>query len=132
MSPKKITTRAATPGEARGRRKVAEEYLAVARLIDSEDGAAINVCIGVAVLAGIAGSDAICGHALGERYSGSDHHAAADLLDRVDPSLAKRLRDLIDLKGASHYGHGLLTDSDRKKALRSADALVAEAALRVP
>jgi hypothetical protein len=48
VSPKKVQTRRAQPGEGRGRRQVAEKYLEVASLIDSEDGTAINVCVGVA------------------------------------------------------------------------------------
>ena len=85
MSPKRLTTKATQPGEGRGRRQVAEKYLEVANLIDSEDGTALNVCVGVAVLAGIAAGDAVCAAALGERYSGQDHEAAADVLSRVGP-----------------------------------------------
>ena len=59
MSPKRLTTKATQPGEGRGRRQVAEKYLEVANLIDSEDGTALNVCVGVAVLAGIAAGDAV-------------------------------------------------------------------------
>ena len=101
-------------------------------LIDSEDGAAINVCVGVAVLAGIAAGDAICAAALGERYSGQDHEGAADLLGRVEPKFAKSLRDLVMLKGTSHYGSGLLSTAQRKTAVQCATALVAEARLRLP
>ena len=132
MSPKKLQTKRPQPGEGRGRRQVAEKYLAVARLIDSEDGTAINVCIGVTVLAAIAASDAICIAALQERYAGQDHLAAADLLDRVDPNLGKSLRGLVTLKNNSHYGFGLLTPTQRTTALRSAAALVDEARLRQP
>ncbi|AWB93414.1 hypothetical protein [Aeromicrobium chenweiae] len=57
------------------------KYLEVAELVASEDGAAINVCVGTAVLAGIAAADAICAAALGEDYSGTDHAAAASLLE---------------------------------------------------
>lgn len=132
MSPKKLTTKATRPGDGRGRRQVAEKYLDVANLIDSEDGAAINVCVGVAVLAGIAAADAICAAALGERYSGQDHEAAAELLARVDTNLGKQLRNLVALKTTSHYGFGLLSPTQRKAALRCASALVAEARLRLP
>jgi hypothetical protein len=132
MSPKKVQTRRAQPGEGRGRRQVAEKYLEVASLIDSEDGAAINVCVGVAVLAGIAAADAICAAALGERYSGPDHEVAVEVLSRVDAKLGKQLRDLVTLKTTSHYGFGLLTASQRKAALRCATALVADARLRQP
>jgi hypothetical protein len=132
MSPKKLHTKKTRAGEGRGRRQVAEKYLDVAQLIDSEDGTAINVCVGVAVLAGIAASDAICAAALGERHSGDDHDAAADLLGRVDPQLGKLLHDLVSLKAESHYGSALLRAKDRTKALRCATALVAEAHLRQP
>lgn len=132
MSPKKLTTKATQPGEGRGRRRVAEKYLEVANLIDSEDGAAINVCVGVAVLAGIAAADAVCAAALGERYSGQDHEAAAEVLGRVDAKLGKHLRDLVTLKTTSHYGFGLLSAAQRKTALRSASTLVSEARLRQP
>lgn len=132
MSPKKLPTRNVQSGEGRGRRMVAEKYLDVAELIDSEDGAAINVCVGVAVLAGIAAGDAICAAALGERYAGQDHVAAAELLERVDPTLGKQLRDLVAMKSVSHYGHGLLTPRNRSSALRCARALVVEARLRQP
>ncbi len=132
MSPKKLQTKRTQSGEGRGRRKVAEKYLEVAALIDSDDGAAINVCVGVAVLAGIAAGGAICAAALGERYSGQDHEAAADVLGRVDAKFGKLLRDLVTLKGTSHYGFGLLSAAQRKTALRCAAALVAEARLRQP
>ncbi len=132
MSPKKVQTRRVRPGEGRGRRQVAEKYLEVAGLIDSEDGTAINVCVGVAVLAGIAAADAICAAALGERYSGPDHDVAVEILSRVDSKLGKQLRDLVTLKTTSHYGFGLLTPSQRKSAVRCATALVANARLRQP
>lgn len=130
MSPKKLTTRRADLGEGRGRRRIAEKYLQVAELIETEDGTAVNVCVGVAVLAGIAAADAICIAAIGERYAGPDHAAAADLLSQVDPATGKRLRELIDLKPGSHFGFSLLTAADRTKALRAAKALTEEAARR--
>lgn len=59
MSPSKLSTRPADKGWGRGRARVAEKYLEVAGVVDDEDGAAINVCVGLAVLAGIAAGDAI-------------------------------------------------------------------------
>lgn len=132
MSPKKLVTRPGEPGEARGRRRIAQKYLEVAELVAAEDGAAINVCVGIAVLAGIAAGDAICIAGAGQRYSGQDHAAAADLLARVDPELGTRLRDLVDLKPASHYGNSLLSETNRARALRAATTLVEEAARRAP
>lgn len=130
MTPKKLRTRAGGQAEARNRRLVAEKYLLVAEMTAGEDGATINVTVGVAVLAGIAAGDAICMAAIGEYYSGPDHAAAADLLARVDAKLGKRLADLVELKPASHYGSKILDDDDRTKALRHAAALVKEARAR--
>jgi hypothetical protein len=89
-----------------------------------------GVAVGLAVLAGIAASDAICIAATGERHSGQDHTGVADLLGRVDRNLGRRLRDLLDLKPASHYGESLLNVRDRTKAIRCARALVDNAADR--
>lgn len=100
MTPKKLKTRPGTPGEARTRRLVAEKYLEVADLAAEEDGVAINVAVGLAVLAGIAAGDAICLRATGE------------------------------LKPASHYGARILTPEDRLRAMRHANALVQEAPTR--
>ncbi|MCG2802964.1 MAG: hypothetical protein L6311_12825 [Cellulomonas sp.] len=130
MTPKKLTTRVEDRSQARPRRRIAEKYLEVAELVEAEDGAAVNVCVGLCVLAGIAAGDAICTVALGERYSGQDHAAAADLLSRVDSDRGKSLRDLVALKPAAHYGTSLLTDRDRKAALRAASVLVLEARRR--
>lgn len=132
MSPKKLITRRADPRQARGRRKIAVKYLEVADLVADEDGAAVNVCVGLAVLAGIAASDAICIVATGERYAGQDHDAAAELLERVDSTLGKRLRQVVGLKPGSHYGDQLLDDADRKTALRCARILVQAATDRAP
>ena len=55
---------------------------------------------------------------VGERYSGQDHDAAAEVLGRVDLRLGKLLRDLVTLKTTSHYGFGLLSPAQRRPALR--------------
>jgi hypothetical protein len=130
MNPKRLPTRRASRAEAAGRCRVAEKYLEAAELVSTEDGAAINVAVGLAVLAGIAAGDAVCIMSLGERYSGTDHAAAAELLGRADTGLAASLRDLVALKPRSHYGDGLLRSQDRTRALRAANALVAEARAR--
>jgi hypothetical protein len=130
MSPKKLATRPADRAWARGRKDVGRKYLEVAELVESEDGEAINVCVGLAVLAGIAAGDAICAAALGETYAGTDHAAAASLLARVDQDLGRKLRSLIALKPGAHYGNALLTRSQRATGLRAARALVDEARVR--
>jgi hypothetical protein len=130
LSPKKLSTRSADLAWARGRRRVAEKYYEVADLIAEEDGASINVCVGLCVLAGIAAGDAICAAATGERYSGRDHAGAAGLLSRIDTSAGKHLRDLVALKPPSHYGENLLRSQERDAALRAAAALISQALKR--
>lgn len=130
MSPKKVPTRKADLTWARARRRIAEKYREVADLVAIEDGAAINVCVGLCVLAGIAAGDAICAVATGERYSGQDHAAAATLLARVDAEAGKRLRDLVALKPHAHYGNELLKAADRTRALRATQDLIEQAARR--
>ena len=130
MSPRKLTTRMTDLAWARGRRRVAEKYYDVADLVANEDGAAINVCVGLCVLAGIAAGDAICGAATGERYSGQDHMAAAELLSRIDANAGRRLRELVALKPLAHYGDNLLKATDRAAALKAALTLVEAARSR--
>ena len=132
MTPKKLPTRPGDRGSAGARARVAAKYLEVAELVATEEqGATINVCVGLCVLAGIAAGDAICLIATGERYSGPDHAAAAELLDRVHAESGKRLRMLVRLKPISHYGDTLLSERDRTAALRAAAALVEEASRRL-
>jgi hypothetical protein len=130
VAPRKQRTRPGMPGEARDRRRVAEKFLEVADLTATEDGVAIDVTVGLAVLAGIAAGDAVCLSAAGERYAGPDHGAAADLLARVDPALGRRLGDLVGLKPAAHYGSRVLTVDDRTRAVRHAGVLVQAARSR--
>lgn len=119
-----MPVRSATKAEGIARRRIAQKYLEVAEIASTEDGAAINVAVGVAVLAGIAASDAICSAALGERYAGQDHAAAVTVLKRVDHKLATRLKVLVDMKPGSHYGDSLLSTRDRERAIRAARDLV--------
>lgn len=130
MSPKKLPLKPGNRSDARSRRVVAEKYFEVAELIDQEDGAMINVCVGLCVLACIAGSDAVTMSANGMRYSGTDHGAAADYLEGVDREAGRRLRRLVALKPPSHYGGKLLAAADRRSALRDARELVEAARVR--
>ncbi|WP_121253692.1 hypothetical protein [Nocardioides ferulae] len=111
---------------------MARKYLEAAELIalDSDPYAA-NVCVGIAVLSGIAAGDAICIAATGSRYSGQDHAAAAAVLEQVDSEMGGRLRRLVALKPGSHYGDRLLSAKDQTTALRDAGALVEGAASRL-
>lgn len=85
-----------------------------------------RVAASLAVLAGIAASDAACCKALGERSRSENHHDAETLLDQIAPcgkQAAKRLRQLLDLKDAAHYGFISVTSAELKRALRQAKGL---------
>lgn len=124
-------TRRGTAADARSRRIIAARYLEIAELAASEEGAgANNVVVGIAVLAGIAASDAICLSATGSRYAGEDHAEAARVLGRTDRALGNELAKLVRLKPGAHYGSTFLSESDRTRALRAAQKLVAAATTR--
>ncbi len=120
-----------SPAEARNRRLIAAKYLEVAELAASEEGpVANNVVVGVCVLAGIAAADTVCLLATGARYSGTDHAEAATYLAQVDPKLGNQLQTLVRLKPLAHYGTGFVSDPDRTRAVRAAQALLDAAARR--
>lgn len=123
MTPTKLATRPGDRGQAKGPAGVADTYLEVARLVESEDGTSEDVRVGLASFAGIATGDAICLSASRERYSGSDHWSAANLLGRVDGGLGKNLKKLVSFKPARHDGQHLLGGTDRGLALRAAQTL---------
>jgi hypothetical protein len=127
-------TRACSAADARSRLGQARLYLEVAELVATDKpGEHATVATGNAVLAGIAAADAICCNAAGERYRGDNHRQAAELLGQVtgDPQLAGTLRDLLDLKDASHYGIRNVQVRGARTALRKAARLVEAAADRV-
>ena len=85
---------------------------------DDSDLATPSVAAALAVLAGIAASDAACCARLGRRPRGQDHATATTLLRTVLPhgeAMAKDLTRLLAAKDESHYGLALV---DRAKARR--------------
>lgn len=135
MSPRRVDrTQDCGRGEARTRLRQARLYLEVAQVVTTDEpGEEATVATGNAVLAGIAAADAICCEAAGQRYRGGDHRRAVDHLEQVtgDADLAATLRDLIDLKDASHYGVRDVQVPRARSAVRKAAQLVDEAAKRV-
>ncbi|MGH3422536.1 MAG: hypothetical protein ACRDOD_23430, partial [Streptosporangiaceae bacterium] len=114
--------------EGRTRLRTAQAYLDVAEsVLDERDsGEYLNVAAGLAVLAGIAASDAICCIRLGCRHRGDDHRGAADLLRTATPDgaeLAKSLLRLLDLKDAAHYGVLVVASRKARDAIRWATRL---------
>jgi hypothetical protein len=115
--------------EARTRLRTAQAYLDVAgSVLDERDrDEYLNVAAGLAVLAGIAASDALCCARVGCRHRGDDHRGAADLLRQATPDgaeLAKTLLRLLDLKDAAHYGVMVVASRKARDALRWAARLV--------
>ncbi|MFZ2501737.1 MAG: hypothetical protein WAW88_03550 [Nocardioides sp.] len=124
-------SRRGSPTDARNRRIIAARYLEVAELAATEEGpGANNVVVGIAVLAGIAASDAVCLAATGSRYAGEDHAEAARVLGRASRELGKELAKLVRLKPGAHYGSAFISTEDRTRALRAVVKLVEAATAR--
>ncbi len=91
----------------------------------------MHVAAALAVLAGIAATDAICGLELGTWSRGPDHAQAVDLLREVaalhDPTLPSKLKRLLEDKNAAHYSPSLVTREKARAMIRQARALLEEA-----
>jgi hypothetical protein len=123
-------TQACSETDARTRLRHAQKFLEVAKLV-ADEGADVDYSsqsAALAVLAGIAASDAACCKALGRRSRGQDHREAAKLVERITPggtTAANALRRLVNLKDEAHYGLFDVSGQDLKIALRQAEGLVA-------
>jgi len=125
-------TRAATAEDGRIRLQVASAYLEVAELVlDDRDRAEMpGVAAGLAVLAGIAASDAICARRLARIHRGDSHRAAADLLVTATPDgrkLSSTFLRLMDMKDEAHYGLTIVSTQRARSAVRWATQLVSRA-----
>lgn len=115
--------------EATARLVQARKFLEVAKLVEDAEGdlpSSVSVAASLAVLAGIAASDAACFAALGRRSRGQSRHAAEALLKQIVPGGAKAAQAfgrLIDLKDTAHYGIINVTPTKLKNALRDASHL---------
>ena len=119
-----------TPAECRARRDQARAFLDVAELVLTEDRREAHLAGALAVLAGIAATDAISGLSLGKWSRGQDHALAVTLLGDValrDPTLPIKLRRMLADKDAAHYSSTLVTVEKAKTMVRHAAALLAEA-----
>lgn len=115
--------------DARVRLEHARRFLDVAELsADNADPAEYgNVSASLAVLAGIAASDAACCAALGYRSRAQKHRDALDILAEVragGATAVKDLRRLLDVKDAAQYGVFAVSASELRSALRAARRLV--------
>jgi hypothetical protein len=124
-------TTACDPAAARTRLRQAQAFVSVADLVfnepDDEEPPLRGVAASLAVLAGIAASDAACCARLGQRYLGQDHARAVGLLRTVQPdgeALAKDLERLLAIKDNVHYGGLSISLTDTKAALTRAHRMV--------
>ncbi len=86
-----------------------------------------GVSAGLAVLAGIAASDAICACRLSQIHRGEDHRTAAALLEDATPDgkkLAATFVRLLDLKDEAHYGVLTIAPQRARNAVRWARLLL--------
>jgi HEPN domain-containing protein len=116
--------------------KRAQEFLAVAEfVVDEKDQDASFVyassAASLAVLAGIAASDAACCKILQERSRSRSHRDAEQLLSQIMPGgkeAAADLRELLNLKDKAQYGFLKMSVPEVQKVMRRASRLVAFAA----
>jgi len=110
----------------------AREFLEVAELVvDEKDQDASPVyassAAALAVLAGIAASDAACCKVLGQRSRSDSHRDAEQLLAQITPDgkgAAKDLRELLNLKDKAQYGFLKMSVPEVRKVMRRANRLV--------
>lgn len=110
----------------------AREFLEVAELVvDEKDQDASIVyassAASLAVLAGIAASDAACCKALRERSRSDSHRDAERLLAEITPggkAAADDLRELLNLKDKAQYGFLAMSVPEVRKVMRRANRLI--------
>lgn len=106
----------------------AKRFLETAELLDGEtDPDLLSVAAALAVLAGIAASDAACCKALGMRSRSDNHHDAERLLQQIagGNAAANDLRRLINKKDEAQYGFFNLSRGDVQRVVNQARGLVA-------
>jgi hypothetical protein len=138
MSPRRSSrTQACSEADALARLRHARKFVEVAELVagEGDDAEYASQAAALAVLAGIAASDAACCKSLGRRSRGADHREATTLLEQVSPGgkqAARSLNRLLSLKDEAHYGMFVIGGQALKSALRQADELAsfAERVLR--
>ena len=120
--------------QAGQRLRQAEAFLrwAEAALADKGDEVNLDVAASLAVLAGTAASDALCGKVLGHYSRGQRHDDAANLIQSIQPVMAHTLhptnnRQLVAYKDDAQYAPKTMGASSAKAAVRQAADLVGAA-----
>lgn len=109
--------------QARKFREVAD----LVRGAEADIPSSASVAASLAVLAGIAASDAACFAALGRRSRSQNHRDASTLLSQIEPDgkkAAQAFARLIDLEDTAHYGIITVGPEKLRVAIRDADTLV--------
>jgi hypothetical protein len=122
-------TAACSKSDARNRLAHAVAYHETASLVvdDESINGLPSVAASLAVLAGIAASDAVCCNALGRRPRGQDHAEALRLLATIPhtgAAMAKLLAKLLASKDSAHHGTAFISMPDTTRLLRSAAQLI--------
>lgn len=125
--PRQGRTSPCTQEDARTRLRQAESFIEVAELTLGTDstGGYPQVAASLAVLAGIAASDAACCARLGQRSRSQDHRQAIALLASIpdaSQSMAQDLRRLLAIKDGAHYS-SVITAPEAEAAVRRARRL---------
>jgi hypothetical protein len=118
--------------DALNRLAQADAFLVAASLVvdDDTDSANPGVAASLAVLAGIAASDAACCARLGKRARGRSHTEAVALLRTVSPhgaAMGRDLERLVARKDAAHYGAALVSPAEATRMVTWATRLVQRA-----
>lgn len=130
MSPRRSTrTQTCSEVDAIARLRHGRKFIEVAELVagEGDDIEYASQAAALAVLAGIAASDAACCKSLGRRARGPDHREAAMLVEQVAPGgkqAARSLNRLLSLKDEAHYGLFDVGGQNLKSALRQANELI--------
>lgn len=129
MARPKTRTQPCDRTDARKRLASAEAFLLAAELVvdDDSDDANPGVAASLAVLAGIAASDAACCARLGVRARGQSHAEAVEIVGTVEPrggDMAKDLQRLLNRKDDSQYGMAFVSASDASKMVGWAKRLL--------
>jgi hypothetical protein len=132
MARPKTGTQSCDRSDALNRLAQAESFLLAAELIidDDSDDATPSVAASLAVLAGIAASDAACCARLRVRARGRSHAEAVDLLSTVEPrggDMAKDLQRLLNRKDDSQYGVAFVSAGEASRMVGWAKRLLGHA-----
>ena len=123
--------------QAKQRMARAREFLEVAELVvveKDQDASFVyaSSAASLAVLAGIAASDAACCKVLRERSRSESHRDAEQLLVQITPGgkkAAEDLRELLNLKDKAQYGFLTMSVPEVRKVMRRANRLIDFAAV---